>query len=312
MSTPGLQLTLGVKTDPVEYRFSYEWLFRLLAEEGVRHVQLGTFTELYLLPDDFFVDLRRLAESTGLCITSVFSAHRELGGFMRFDHPAWEQAARRSYQRLIEVGALLGAESVGSSAGAVMRDRPSDKDAGIRRYLAHIKELMHVAHEYGLKALTIEPMSCVFEPPTLPDEIRSMADELLSYHRRHPASTVPVGYCVDVSHGYANRDERVVWDNMQLFEAALPYLDHVHLKNTDSIFNSTFGFAPEERERGIVDIPRVRDLLLQRADDLPVRQVIGYFEIAGPKTGRDYSDWKLEIALRESLRYLRAVFPTEA
>ena len=29
-----LSLEIGVKTDPVAYRFSYEWLFRLLAEDN--------------------------------------------------------------------------------------------------------------------------------------------------------------------------------------------------------------------------------------------------------------------------------------
>ena len=38
-----LVLHLGVKTDPVEYRYSYEWLFRLMAEEGVHHANLVPF-----------------------------------------------------------------------------------------------------------------------------------------------------------------------------------------------------------------------------------------------------------------------------
>lgn len=40
-----LQLRLGVKTDPIEYRYSHAWLFRLLAEENVELVQLGTHFE---------------------------------------------------------------------------------------------------------------------------------------------------------------------------------------------------------------------------------------------------------------------------
>jgi len=57
-----LSLQLGVKTDPIEYRYSYEWLFRILADEGVPHVQLGTFSELYQLPGEFFLQLRRQAD----------------------------------------------------------------------------------------------------------------------------------------------------------------------------------------------------------------------------------------------------------
>lgn len=303
-----MQLAIGVKTDPIEYRFSYEWLFRLMAEEGVQHAQLGSFSELYHLPDDFFLDLRRQAEAYGVSLTSLFTAHREVGGFFRFEHPAWELVARRNWERLIEVGALLGAESVGASPGAVMRGQMALKEQGIRRYLAHMKELMHYARERGLRALTIEPMSCLAEPPTLPDEIRSIAEELLAYHRQHPDSTVPVGYCVDVTHGYADRNGQVLWSNVELFRAALPYLNHVHLKNTDQLFNSTFGFSPAEREQGIIDVAFFRDLLLDHAEILPVDTVIGYLEIGGPKTGRDYSDWKLEEMLRVSLRHVRDVF----
>ncbi len=29
----GLQLELGIKSDPIEYRYSFPWLFKLLAEE---------------------------------------------------------------------------------------------------------------------------------------------------------------------------------------------------------------------------------------------------------------------------------------
>ena len=42
-----LTLHVGLKTDSVQYRYSYEWLFRLLAEEGIGHAQLGSFFEMY-------------------------------------------------------------------------------------------------------------------------------------------------------------------------------------------------------------------------------------------------------------------------
>ena len=194
----------------------------------------------------------------------------------------------------------------------VMRDQMEYKEAGIRRFLDHMKEMMIHAHAREMPTLTIEPMSCLAEPPTLPEEIRSMAEELVAFHREQPDRTANVGYCVDVSHGYADREGNVVWDNMQLVEAALPYLDHVHLKNTDEIFNATFGFRAEERARGIVQIEAVRELLLARAEDIPVKQIIGYIEINGPKTGRDYSDFQLEEMLRESLRYLRDTFRADS
>ncbi len=306
-----LKLHLGVKTDPTQYRFSYEWLFRILAEEGVRYVQLGTFFEIYQLPDEYFVQLRRQAEDFGIRIHSIFTAHRELGGFFN-DEPGWESVARRNFERLIEVGALVGAQSVGSNPGAIYRDRMGLKPQGVGCYLKHMKELMGFAHEKGVPWLGIEPMSCLAEPPTLPDEITQMGDELAQSHAQHPDSTSQAGYCTDIAHGYADADTATQFDHVELLEATLPYLFETHLKNTDGHFDSTFGFGPADRERGIVDVAATRDLLLSRAETLPVDELVGYLEIGGPKLGRDYSDRLLAEQLRVSLEHLKKTWPTDS
>ncbi len=304
------EFVVGLKTDPIEYRFSYDWLFRLLSEESVRHVQLGSFFELYQLPDAYFEDLRRRAEDHGIVISSLFTTHRELGGFLREDGPGWAVVARRSYERLIEVGGLLGAKSVGANPGALLRDRMGTKPAGLKRYVGQMKELMGYAADHGVDWLTVEPMSCLAEPPTLPEEIVALAEELTAHHRANPKTTARPGFCADVAHGYADQARRVVHDNLQLLLAGLPYTHELHLKNTDGIFNSTFGFGAAERQKGIVDIPKIRGLLAAKANVLPVQTLIGYLEIGGPKLGRDYSDCELEGMLRESLQYLKANFET--
>ena len=301
-----LTLALGVKADPIEYRYSYEWLFDLMASEGVRHLQLGTFFELYQLPDAFFLDLRRNAADRGIEISSIFTAHRELGGFFRRE-TGWAEVARRNYERMIEVGALVGARSVGSNPGAILRDAMDYKEIAIERYLNNMKELMAYAKERGLDALTMEPMSCLAEPPTLPEEIVMMAEELARHHVGHP-DTVPAGYCADISHGYVNQSGAVVYDNLHLLKIALPYLYEVHLKNTDALYNTTFGFSDKEFSRGIVDVPAVRGLLRSQSSVIPVDEIVGYLEIGGPKVGRDYTDPLLESSLRESLRYLQKTF----
>ena len=300
-----MKLCLGVKTDPIEYRYSFEWLFRLLEREGVRWLQFGSFFEAYHLPDEFFRDLRRRAEDHGLRFASTFTAHRELGGFFRDDGPGWVSVARRNFERAIEIGALLGALSVGSNPGAVVRDRMGTRAAGLATYLAHVKELMRQAAERGVAWIGIEPMSCQAEPPSHPEEIRRMGEELAAYHAIQPAATARAGFCADVSHGYADADGRVVWTPRQMLEAGLPWTHELHLKNTDARFHSTFGFTTAERERGIVDIPTIRDWLLARSGALPVAKLVGYLEMGGPKLGRDYSDRLLEGQLRESLAYLK-------
>lgn len=304
-----LRLHVGVKTDPIEYRYSFEWLFRLMADEGVRYAQLGSFFEMYWLPDDWFVELRALAHRYDVKIASLFTTHRERGGFYRGDK-RWEHVARRSIERSIEVGAIVGAQSVGSNPGAAMRDEMDIKDNGTACYVRNMKELMGFAKRLGMRCLAIEPMSCLAEPPTLPGEIKAMCEELLGFHRANPETTCTIGCCADVAHGYVDSERRVVHGHMELLEAALPYTTELHLKNTDEVFESTFGFTTDERKRGVVDVEKVREFVMARAGTLPVHELVGYLEIGGPKTGRDYSDSGLERQLRESLQWCRKHFET--
>lgn len=306
-----MKLKLGIKSDPIEYRYTFPWLFRLMADEGVTSLQLGSFFEMYQLPDEYFLKLKKQAGDFGVSIDSLFTAHRELGGFFRED-PEWIRVARRNFERFIEIGALLDARSVGSNPGAVPRDRMGLKPEGIHCYLRHMKELMHIAHARGVEWLTIEPMSCLAEPPTLPEEITAMGDDLTAYHDENAGTTAKVGYCTDIAHGYLNQQGTLVHSHVELFEATLPYLYEVHLKNTDQRFHSTFGFEPENLTQGIVDVADFRQRLLAQGGSIPVDTLGCYLEIGGPKLGRDYTDGELENQLRTSIRHLKSAFIDEA
>lgn len=301
---------LGIKSDPIQYRYTYDWLFRLMRDLGLRFMQLGSFFELYSLPDRFFHALREKAESCGVRIKSCFTAHRELGGFFTCDDD-FTDVAFRSYRRYVEIGGILGADYVGSNPGAVYRDRPEDKPDGIRRYVEAMKELSFVAREVGLQGLTVEPMSSLFEPPSLPEEFRHMMAVLAEHHAAHPDTTVPAYLCGDVSHGVADRNRNIIHDHESLFGLQIPWMAEFHFKNTDSIYHSTFGFSEEEQQAGIVDLHRIRDAVFRRANDWPVEQVVGYLEIGGPKLGRDYSDPELEGAIRASIAAIRNVFAAD-
>lgn len=306
-----MDFKLGIKSDPIEYRYSFPWLFRLMAEEGVTSLQLGSFFELYQLPDEYFIRLKKQAADFGITIDSLFTAHRELGGFFRED-PEWIAVARRNYERFIEIGALVGAKSVGSNPGAVPRDLMGLKEKGLRCYTKHMKELMRYAQNEGIEWLTIEPMSCLAEPPTMPSEIKLMGEELTAYHEANADSTAKIGYCTDIAHGYLNADESEGFNHIELFKASLPWLYEIHLKNTDERFNSTFGFQAANVEKGIVDVAHFREMLVENADIIPVEAIGCYLEIGGPKLGRDYSDGQVEEQLRESLIYLKENFMQEA
>ena len=305
-----MRIHIGICSDPIEYRYSHEWLFDLLRDLGVGYVQFGSVPEMYLLDDEFFLDIRRQAERRNVQFRSCFASRRETGGFFA-GNAHLERAARVSYERLIRIGALLGVDSVGGTPGSVYRDRMQGKAEGIACYMRHMKELMGLAREKGLKALALETMSCLAEPPTLPEEIDLVLGGLNEHHRRNAGTTVPVRICADIAHGYADRDGRVVHDNWSLFEKAIPYMSEMHVKNTDERFQSAFGFSPAERARGIVDLSKLKDLIARNERRFPVQDFYGYLELSGPKLGRDYSDWRLREDITQSISAIREVFGSD-
>lgn len=299
---------LGIKSDPIQTRYSFDWLFDLLQSEGVQYVQLGAFFEMFHMDEDgYFHTLREKAEHRSLKIKSMFSAYREFGGFFYGDIHM-EKASRKMYEKYIHIAGVLGLDYAGTNPGAVYRDQMGKKQQGIDTYLKHMKELQHLAYEKGLKAFVIEPMSCMAEPPTTPDEMDFMIGTLNDYYAQNPSNTVPVWLCGDISHGLADAHKNIVHSNIELFEHAIPMMCEFHFKNTDSIYNSTFGFSEEERKKGIIDLQEVKQLCEDNKDKWPVEEVVGYLEIGGPKIGRDYSDPLLENELRESLRAIKEVF----
>jgi hypothetical protein len=298
---------LGVKSDPIESRFSFDWLFGIMKNCGVDRLQYGSALVTLLADDEYFRGLRRRAEQSGIRISSLFSAAREFGGFASGD-PHLAAATCRLWERLIHVASLLGASYAGTNASITMRDRPESRDEGISRFFREAPELMAIARGEGLAGVTTEPMSSIWEYPSTPDELRSLGRELGQVHAARPDDTAPFGYCGDITHGVADRDRRVVHDNWELFEVAMPWMVEFHFKNTDAIYNSTFGFGPGERERGIIDLARLAGLIHDNAARFPVPEITGYLEIGGPKVGRDYADCHLGNALEESLSALKEYF----
>jgi len=145
-------------------------------------------------------------------------------------------------------------------------------------------ELSRIAKDRGLRALTLEPMSCLAEPPATPEEIRALMDDFRAHHENNPEETVPVYLCADVTHGVANRDFQVIHDPIELFEFSLPWMAEFHFKNTDAIFGSTFGFREEERQRGIIKADEVIQIIRkyeshQDTAPMPVKELVGYLEI---------------------------------
>ena len=297
-------IEFGIKSDPIETRYSFEWLFSLMDDLDVRMVQIGSFFELYVLDLRYFEKIRNLAFKKNIHLKSMFTAHRELGGFF-YDDVYMEKSARLMYERLIDVASFLGVDYCGSNPGAVYRDRMGTKAKGIAGYLRHMKELSLYAKEKGLKGLTIEPMSCMAEPPSSGEEIREMMTELNNFYKKNRDAAVPFFLCGDTSHGLADSDRKVLHTNYELFEVGLPWMCEFHYKNTDRYFESTFGFSEEEQQRGIVDLEHIRQIIARNKQVLSECPITGYLEISGPKIGRDYSDKWLGKHLTESVEAIR-------
>lgn len=297
-------IEIGIKSDPIQTRYSFDWLFNLMNDLELTAVQIGSFIELYTIDIQYFEKIKNSAVKKNIHLRSMFTAHRELGGFFYHD-PHMEKVARKMYERYIDVASFLGVDYCGSNPGAVYRDQMENKAEGIACYMKHMKELSSYAYEKGLKGLTIEPMSCAAEPPTSKDEIVQMMNDLNLYHRQNPENTVPFFLCGDISHGWAGPDKEIISSNYALFETGLPWMCEFHYKNTDEFYHSTFGFSKSEQQKGIVDLNRVRQIIQDHQSLLPVLPVTGYLEISGPKTGRDYSDRLLAEQLTESIEAIK-------
>jgi hypothetical protein len=154
----------------------------------------------------------------------------------------------------------------------------------------------------------VEPMSSVFEFPSTAEEVRRLDCEFDAHLSASRGAAVPLYYCADISHGVADASRKVVADNWEMFELEIPHMWEFHFKNTDAIFNSTFGFSDAERERGIVDLGRLKALIEANDERFPGPVVVGYLEHLGPKVGRDYTDNELKRTLSASLEALRKVF----
>jgi ribulose-phosphate 3-epimerase len=303
-----MTVRLGVKSDPIENRYSFDWLFGVMGDFRVDRLQMGSSFPTFTADEGWFRRLRGAAEKKGIRISSVFTSHREMGGWGSGD-PSLEATARWGWERLIHVAALVGADSAGSSAGILMRDQPERRARGRECFFTNMKDLMRLARLERLRTITIEPMSSVWEYPSTPEQLFEMTSVFDAAHAAAPNKTVPLYLCGDISHGVADENRRVMHDNWELFELEVPWIWEFHFKNTDSLFNSTFGFGPAEQAHGIVDLKRFKALLSNNAARFPADEVTGYLELPGPKLGREYTDGLLRSQLEESLAALREEFP---
>ena len=285
----GITLELGVRIDPTEDLYSYEWILQLMQEEEIRCAQLASFFGLYQLTDASVLELKARAEHFGVSFTSISAVHRELCGLFR-PEKEYQRIATGIFERLVDIGALLEANSVGINVPMVPRhgDTRQEQQDGFRVRLGRLKDLVHRAQERGIDTLTVEHT-------TLDQRI---AEELDADGTCTQIEAATIRYSFDTRSMATDR----------MLTHVVPQLHELHLRNTDLNLLGTFGFSERDRTVGIVDIPKLRQLLVSQPGGPHQRWITGYAEVAGPKPGGSHLDKTIQRANRESLRYLRETF----
>ena len=135
-----MKVHIGIKSDPIQNRYSYEWLFGLMRSLDINYLQLGGFLEMPLIDDGFYRDLRKQAEHYNIKIKSLYATYRVTAGFSS-QNRYFEEAARKIYEVYIHAGNILGVDYVGANAGVAYRDHPEYKQNGIKCYFSNMKKL---------------------------------------------------------------------------------------------------------------------------------------------------------------------------
>lgn len=69
-----MTVRLGVKSDPIENRYSFDWLFGVMADFHVDRLQMGSSFPTFTADEGWFRRLRGTAEKKGIRISSVFTS----------------------------------------------------------------------------------------------------------------------------------------------------------------------------------------------------------------------------------------------
>ena len=299
---------VGVKSDPIENRYSFDWLFGLMAEQHVGWLQLGSSFPFFHAEAEWFRDLSRRAERRGIRIESTYSSYREMTGFFAAD-PHLEAASRFAWERLIQVAVVggrlfrgielrLGAPRPPRREGARPRAvLPPPEGALAHREGRRPLGAVHRAHVVALRA-AIDPRG---DGPGDPGNGRVPRGR--SPPARCPSSSAPTSPT-------ASRTATGGWWSTTGACSRRASRTRASSTSRTPTTGSTgpSGSPRRSARRGIVDLERFRALIDANADRFPVQELVGYLELPGPKTGRDYTDNLLGSALGESLAALKAVF----
>ncbi len=158
------------------------------------------------------------------------------------------------FQRFIDLGVALGAQTVGSHFGALSMHDVSH----VERYNERVDEAVRLWQELSFYAQDQGLSYLFFETMSVPRELGytiSQARALLE--RVNERVGVPIKLCLDVGHA-PHPVERDPYPWLKTLGADAPL---VHLQQTEADHSRHWPFTPEYNAQGIVDPRRVLDTI---------------------------------------------------
>ena len=307
------RIIFGVNLNFAKYVYSPRRALEIAKDAlGVRHVEMvadNDFGPAFYLgrPESFRAHHREIAAAArelGVEIPSVLTIYRDSGAIAA-SNPEIRDSARQVGLSILEQAASYGAPYVGISFFTMNRDEAEDADRFERAYEAALeiwKGWMADARRLGIEFLLVEMAAARREACSTIADTRKTLEALEGHHRANPETTVPVGLCYDTGHGISRAESPDESDrDFRGWLAAFPGEIHeIHLKNTDSEFQSTWHFtaAGEAVTRGIIE---PREVLRCVKETSTVPTLLLYLEVPG-KRGRDIGERQAIDEHRQSIR----------
>jgi D-erythrulose 1-phosphate 3-epimerase len=158
------------------------------------------------------------------------------------------------FQRFIDLGVALGAQTVGSHLGALSMHDVSHVD----RYNARVEEAIRLWQELSFYAQDRGLSYLFFETMSVPREMgNTIAQSRRLLERVNERVGVPIKLCLDVGHS-PHPIERDPYPWLEALGADAPL---VHLQQTEAGHSRHWPFTPEYNALGIVDPRRVLDTI---------------------------------------------------
>jgi sugar phosphate isomerase/epimerase len=214
-------------------------------------------------PDGFrkyYREVGRYADKIGVRIISMLTFYRDNVSICNPDSDV-SQSAYVTMRMMAAQSGSCGCKLMGASLCTVHKEEMGDP----RRYeelrnqaLEYWKQWLVLAKEEGIEYVTLETMSTPREPPCTINEAKQILGCLRDFYDRNTNASMPV-LCYDLGHGVSASEKDVPGDDdfAEWFKAFPHDIFEIHVKNTDSLFLSTWPFTREYREKGIIDLGRV-------------------------------------------------------